>query len=108
MTDEKAYRALAAAVCLAAIDDYEKLCKSYAAGHFDCTPDGHPIWNRKNPAAVNAYNRLGTSSFFEIEDFFERYGELYAGVDVEPLLRMLRQKRRRAKKRADERVLRGW
>lgn len=96
---DSGYRALAAAVCLQAVDDWEKLCKCYAAGLCECTADGHPIWDRSQRAAINAYNRMEQTSFYELEAFFMNSGELFANCDIEPLLRMLRQQRRKAERR---------
>lgn len=96
MMGKKEYRALAAAVCLQAIDDYDKLCRYYVRGLFECAPDGSIHWNRGNKSAENAQNRIGVATFREIETFFEWYGELYAGCDPAPILRMLRAKRARA------------
>lgn len=96
---DSGYRALAAAVCLQAVDDWEKLCKCYAAGLCECTADGHTIWDRSQRAAVNAYNRMGQTSFYELTLFFTHSGDLYANCDTEPLLRMLQQKRRAAQRR---------
>lgn len=96
---DSGYRALAAAVCLQAVDDWEKLCKCYAAGLCDCTAEGRVLWDKSNQAGHNAYNRMGQSSFYELEAFFMRSGELFANCDIEPLLRMLRQQRRKAERR---------
>lgn len=100
---DSGYRALAAAVCLQAVDDWEKLCKCYAAGLCDCTADGHTVWDRSQRAAINAYNRMGQTSFYELTLFFTHLGDLYANCDTTPLLRMLQQKRRQAERRRNAR-----
>lgn len=98
---DSGYRALAAAVCLQAVDDWEKLCKCYASWLCECTADGHTIWDRSQRAGQNAYNRMGQTSFYELTLFFTHSGDLYANCDTAPLLRMLQQKRRKAQRRHD-------
>ena len=98
---DSGYRALAAAVCLQAVDDWEKLCKCYAAGLCECDAEGRVCWDRSQRAAINAYNRMGQTSFYELTLFFTHSGDLYANCDTTPLLRMLQQKRRKAQRRHD-------
>ena len=69
---DSGYRALAAAVCLQAVDDWEKLCKCYAAGLCECTAEGRVLWDKSNRAGHNAYNRMGQTSFF----IFHAFGRL--------------------------------
>lgn len=98
---DSCYRALAAAVCLQAVDDWEKLCKCYAAGLCECDADGRVFWEKSQRAGQNAYNRMGQTSFYELTLFFTHSGDLYANCDTAPLLRMLQQKRRKAQRRHD-------
>ena len=100
---DSGYRALAAAVCLQAVDDWEKLCKCYAAGLCECDAEGRVRWDRSQRAAINAYNRMGQTSFYELTLFFTHSGDLYANCDTTPLLRMLQQKRRAAERRRNAR-----
>ena len=100
---DSGYRALAAAVCLQAVDDWEKLCKCYAAGLCECDAEGRVCWDRSQRAAINAYNRMGQTSFYELTLFFTHSGDLYANCDTTPLLRMLQQKRRAAERRRNAR-----
>ncbi len=100
MTDEGA-RALAAAVCLQAIKDYEALCRKVEAGKIIELPSGAlekgPTFRQHRRGNQYVGDHIPNYSFREIEQFFVRDGEQFAGFDPKHILDRLYKQKARAK-----------
>lgn len=101
MTDKGA-KALAAAVCLQAIKDYEALCRKVEAGKIVELPGGALEKGTKfrQHRRGNKYvgDHIPNYSFREIEQFFVRDGEQFAGFDPRHILDRLYKQKARAKR----------
>lgn len=101
MTDEGA-RALAAAVCLQAIKDYEALCRKVEGGKIIELPSGAldkgPTFRQYRRGRTYCGDHIPNYSFREIEQFFIRDGEQFAGFDPKHILDRLYKQKARAKR----------
>ena len=103
MTDEGA-RALAAAVCVQAIKDYEHLCRELVRGRI-MERDGKLVagptsraW--RTPSGQIHRDEVPNYSFAEIETFFITCAELYADMNPEIILGYLQRMKGRAMRTA--------
>ena len=101
MTDDGA-KALAAAVCLQAIKDYEALCRNVEDGKITELASGAldkgPTFRQYRRGRTYCGDHLPHYNFREIELFFVRNGEQFAGFDPKHILDRLCKQKARAKR----------
>lgn len=93
---------MAAAVCLQAIKDYEDLCRKVEGGKIielaNGALDKGPTFRQHKRGKTYCGDYLPRYSFREIEQFFVRNGEQYAGFDPRHILDRLYKQKARAKR----------
>lgn len=104
MTDSGA-RSLAAAVCLQAIKDYDRLCDMLARGKIREDDRGNlvpgPTFHRSHYIGKKRYGKtLSNYSFAEIERFFLTNSELWTDTPSEISVNFLLKRKRDAMRRA--------
>lgn len=100
---EQDFKGMMAAVILQAVKDYEYLCKVLASGRYLRADNGHTDVISETGKRIRVY-----FCFSEIEEFLEDYCDFVAEMHTDDILKRLREKRYRARKKAERKGLRAY